>query len=179
MANSPVGLGSTAAMEPGSYPSWHTNRTLWAQLGPGSALQSFMACNGWTRLWPENNTDATASSPVSRVQPTPCQSYAIQTSHTPTYGSLLAGIHLARVAVNILDNIIRLGQYGTKCWLTTGMNGSVRPEWGSKCHPQHQFSSASRRYTYLWSRPDESAYGSLIIGVAGAGASSAKKWEAL
>ena len=30
------------------------------------------------------------------------------------YGPLLAGIHLARVAVNILDAIVRLGQYGTR-----------------------------------------------------------------
>jgi len=27
MANSPMGLGLTNAMEPGSYPSWHTNCT--------------------------------------------------------------------------------------------------------------------------------------------------------
>ena len=31
MANSPMGLGLTNTMEPGSYPSWHTNRTPWAQ----------------------------------------------------------------------------------------------------------------------------------------------------
>ena len=33
MANSPMGLGLTNAMEPRSYPSWHTNRTPWAHRG--------------------------------------------------------------------------------------------------------------------------------------------------
>ena len=52
---------------------------------------------------------------------------------------------------------------------------TVRPEQGSKCHPKHQFSSASR-----WHVPmiHESAYGLLIIRVARAGDSSTKKWEA-
>ena len=89
MANSPMGLGLTNTMEPRSYPSWHTNRTPRAQFTPGSALQFFMVCNSWTRLWTENNTDTTASSLVSHVQPTPCQNYAIQTSHTlwaPSHG---------------------------------------------------------------------------------------------
>ena len=117
--NSPMGPGLTNAMEPGSHPSWHTNRTPGAQFGPGGALQSFMACNGWTRLRTENNTDATASSPVSRVQPTPCQSCAIHTNQTLTYGPLLAGITDATItaqgaAVYILQAIIRLGQYGTR-----------------------------------------------------------------
>ena len=48
-------------------------------------------------------------------------SYAIQTSHTPTYRLLLACIHLAKVAVNIPNAIVRLGQYGTRRRLM-GMN---------------------------------------------------------
>ena len=50
----------------------------------------------------------------------------MQTSHTPTYVLLLARIHLAKAAVNILNAIVRLGQYGTRHRLM-GMNGERRP----------------------------------------------------
>jgi len=51
---------------------------------PGSAQQLYMAAMVWIRLWPGLTPDATASSTVSRVQPTPCQSYAIQTNKSYT-----------------------------------------------------------------------------------------------
>jgi len=76
----------------------------------------------------------------------------------------------ARVAVNILDAIVRLGQYGTRRRLTS-MNGVSRPG-------QDQRSSASRRQAHLWRMPNENCCGSLIMEVARAGGSSAKKWEA-
>ena len=80
-------------MELGSYPRQHTNRTSRSRFGALRCPAALHGGNGWTRLSTETNTDATASSPVSRLQPTPRQNYAIQSNHTPTYGSLLAGIH--------------------------------------------------------------------------------------
>jgi len=84
---------------------------------PGSALQFFMTCNGWTRLWPKNNANHIASSPVSRAQPLPRQSYPV-----PTFGPLLAGITDATMtsqrSVYILHVIIRLRQDGMRRRLT-------------------------------------------------------------
>jgi len=60
---------------------------------PCSAQQPYMAAMVGPGCQRKINTDATASSPVSRLQPAPRQNYAIQSNLTPTYGPLLAGIH--------------------------------------------------------------------------------------
>ena len=112
------GPGLNMAMEPGSYPSWHANCT-----HPGSSLGLAVPCSpSWhAMVGPGCDRKITRTPPlrhwclVSNLHPV--RAMLLQTSHIPTYGSLLADIHLARVAVNtvnILDDIIRLGQYGTK-----------------------------------------------------------------
>ena len=72
-------------------------------------------------------------------------SYAIQTSHTPTYRLLLACIHLAKVAVNILNAIVRLGQYGTRRRLAVDRLSLGLPELVPPLQKSERLLSTSRR----------------------------------